>query len=85
MIGDVAFKLLPYLRLHLVSGYILRDENIGRVKSGKVDKDLLHFFFFSFNFFFITVKFHSFNNTKALKIITFSMSYIKNKTSVFSI
>jgi hypothetical protein len=46
MIGDVAFKLLPYLRLHLVSGYILRDENIGRVKSGKVDKDLLHLFFF---------------------------------------
>jgi hypothetical protein len=44
MIGDIAFKLLPYLRLHLLSSYILKDENIGRVKSGKVDKDLLHFF-----------------------------------------
>jgi hypothetical protein len=46
MIGDIAFKLQPYLLLHLVSSYILGDENIGRVKSGKVDKDLLHFFFF---------------------------------------
>jgi hypothetical protein len=84
MIGDIAFKLLRYLLLHLVSSYILGDENIGRVKSVKVDKDLIHFFFF-FYFFFITVKFHSFNKIKALKNITFSMSYIKNKTSVFSI
>jgi CO dehydrogenase/acetyl-CoA synthase epsilon subunit len=83
MIGDIAFKLLRYLLLHLVSSYILGDENIGRVKSGKVDKDLIHFFFFFY--FFITVKFHSFKKIKALKNITFSMSYIKNKTSVFSI